>query len=480
MKNWLAPFFNVERMVPERMRIGELPAGREAYERIMAIAIPSVLEMALMSLISMIDTAMVSVLGPHAVTAVGLATQPRLLMLCIFYALNTGVTAIVARRKGENRREEANRTLRNALVIATGLSLVVMAIVLSISRGFMQLAGAAETLEETNTYFRVIAWALPFNALSMCICAAQRGVGNTRLTMYVNMTSNLVNVLFNWFLINGNGPFPKLGVYGAALATAIGLLVGFLLSVFSLFRGHGDSAFLRLSFHGSWRLSRNTIQPVFKVAGSALFEQIFLRVGFFVFARMVAGLGTDNFAAHSIAMQFLTISFAFGDGVGVASTSLVGQMLGQRRPDLAHMYGKIGQRFALILSLVLAASVMLFRRQLVSMFIHSDDSEYVREMAEYLLLIVAGFQPFQMSAVVNAGALRGAGDTRYVAWSMIFNVIVVRLSLAAILIYLIGDVWGNRDWALIGAWCGSFVDITLRMVMMLRRFNGGKWHAIKL
>ena len=158
----------------------------------------------------------------------------------------------------------------------------------------------------------------------------------------------------------------------------------------------------------------------------------------------------------------------------------VGQMLGQRRPDLAHMYGKIGQRFALILSLVLAASVMLFRRQLVSMFIHSDDSEYVREMAEYLLLIVAGFQPFQMSAVVNAGALRGAGDTRYVAWSMIFNVIVVRLSLAAILIYLIGDVWGNRDWALIGAWCGSFVDITLRMVMMLRRFNGGKWHAIKL
>ncbi|MEG0766491.1 MAG: MATE family efflux transporter, partial [Clostridia bacterium] len=223
-------FFSPESMVKPNARLGELPSARRAYGDVIQIALPSVMEMVLMSLIGSVDTMMVGMLGHEAIAAVGLTGQPRMLMLAIFFALNVGVTAIVARRKGENRKEDANRTMRNALVLILSLSLVMMAIAVSFSRQLVAFAGAQpDTLDLATSYFRIISWVVPINARTMCINAAQRGVGNTRITMYVNIVANLVNVVFNYLLIGGNLGFPRMGVAGAALASAIGICVGFLL-----------------------------------------------------------------------------------------------------------------------------------------------------------------------------------------------------------------------------------------------------------
>ena len=475
-------FFDVENMVPASMRRGELPSNREAYRRMSAIALPSVLEMALMSLISMADTMMVSTLGTEAITAVSLVTQPRLVLLCIFYGLNAGVTAIVARRNGEMRRADANLTMRNSLVVTLLLSLVITALALWLAEPFMRLAGAKETMEDTLTYFRIIAAALPINALSLCICAAQRGVGNTRLTMYVNVTSNLVNVLFNWLLINGVGPFPRLEIAGAAIATDIGLLVGLVLCFVSLLPGKRRVHFLELTRKDSWKLDREALGAMTKVAKGAMVEQVCIRIGFFLYARIVAGLGVYVYAAHNIAMQFLSLSFSFGDGIGIAGTALVGQSLGEKRPDIAHMYGKIAQRYALVAALLLASVVITCRGPLVGLYIYSDTANdaYVRQLAMNAMIVVGIMQPFQTSAVVYSGALRGAGDTRYVAMAMIFTVVVMRPLLSSLAIYVVGEVWGRTEMALIGAWCMATLDMITRMALMHRRYVGGKWHAIQL
>ena len=475
-------FFDVERMVPNSMRRGELPSNRDAYRRMCQIALPSVLEMALMSLISMADTMMVSTIGTEAITAVSLVTQPRLILLCIFYGLNAGVTAVIARRKGEERRDEANLTLRNSLVLTLILSLVIMAVALVFARPFMRLAGAKETLDDSTTYFSIIAMALPANALSLCICSAQRGVGNTRLTMYVNVISNLVNVLFNWLLINGVGPFPRLEIAGAAIATAIGLCVGLVLSLFSLFHRHSDTAFLEVKARQSWKLNGDTLKALMQVAKGATVEQVCIRVGFFLYARIVAELGVYVYAAHNIAMQFLSLSFSFGDGIGIAGTALVGQALGEKRPDIAHMYGKIAQRFALIAALALATVVITCRDPLVHMYIYSNTANdvYVADLAMKAMIIVGIMQPFQTSAVVYSGALRGAGDTRYVAKAMILTVVVMRPVLSSIAIFVVGEVMHMPEMALIGAWCMATLDMITRMLLMYRRYAGGKWHAIKL
>ena len=199
------------------------------------------------------------------------------------YCPNAGIPAVVARRKGEERQADANRVLRNSMVLILLLSLVLMAIFLPFATPLLRFAGAeaGRTLEDSVTYFLIVCGALPFNALSMGICAAQRGVGNTKLTMYVNVFSNLINVLFNWLLINGVGPFPKLGVTGAAIATAIGLIAGFVLSLLSVLNTSKANSFLKISFRDDWRLHKESVTDVTKIAKSSMVEQLAMRIGFF-------------------------------------------------------------------------------------------------------------------------------------------------------------------------------------------------------
>ncbi|MBR6955263.1 MAG: MATE family efflux transporter [Clostridia bacterium] len=483
--NWLAAvrrFFDIRAMLPDGMEpLAPLPSGRETYGRYIELAVPSVCEMVLISLISMMDTVMVSGVGTDAVAAVGLVGQPRMIMLCIFFALNVGITAVVARRRGEERREAANATVRTAVVLCVAFSALLVALMVPLAEPLMRFAGAEEgrTLAESTEYFTILAFAMPFQALSMAMCAAQRGVGNTRLTMVVNITSNLVNICFNWLLINGIGPFPRLGVRGAAIATAIGLAVGFVLSLAAMLRSKGSS-FLHLSLRDSWIPDRESMQALYKVASSAMVEQLAMRVGFFSYAKIVASLGTDAFAAHQICLQFMNLSFSCADGLGVAGTSLVGQMLGSKRRDLAHIYGTVAQRFSLVISLLLAAACILLRAPLVSMFIRGGDSENVREMAQHVMVVLGLIQPLQMLAVVSSGALRGAGDVRYTARIMLLTVTVIRPVLAFTGVYIAGTLLHQQEIALLCAWSATLCDMTVRTTLMLKRYRSGGWHSIRV
>ena len=478
----LTRFFDIRQMLPAGMEpVEALPGNRETYGKYIHLAVPSVCEMVLISLINMMDTVMVSGIGTDAVAAVGLVGQPRMIMLCLFFALNVGITAVVARRRGENRQAAANATVRTAIVICIVLSALLMAILIPLATPLMRFAGAeaGRTLEDATEYFIIMGLALPFQALSLALCAAQRGVGNTKLTMEVNITSNLVNILFNFLLINGIGPFPRLGVRGAAIATAIGLFVGFLLSLIAMLRGSAGG-FLHISRRDSWKPDAEAGKALFKVASSAMVEQLAMRVGFFSYAKIVASLGTDAFAAHQICMQFMNLSFSCADGLGVAGTSLVGRMLGARRPDLAHIYGTLAQRFSLMISLLLAACCILLRGPLVSMFINRDASQQVRAMAETIMVVLGLVQPLQMLSVVAAGALRGAGDVRYTARVMLITVTLIRPILALTGVYVAGTLMGRSDIALTTAWCATLCDMSVRMVLMLRRYKSGEWHKIKV
>lgn len=478
----LTRFFDIRQMLPAGTEpVEALPSNRETYGKYIHLAVPSVCEMVLISLINMMDTVMVSGIGTDAVAAVGLVGQPRMIMLSMFFALNVGITAVVARRRGEKRQDAANATVRTAIVICIALSALLMVLLIPLATPLMRFAGAeaGRTLEDATEYFIIMGIALPFQALSMALCAAQRGVGNTKLTMEVNITSNLVNILFNYLLINGIGPFPRLGVRGAAIATAIGLFVGFILSLTAMLRGSAGG-FLHISRRDSWKPDGEAGKALFKVASSAMVEQLAMRVGFFSYAKIVASLGTDAFAAHQICMQFMNLSFSCADGLGVAGTSLVGRMLGAKRSDMAHIYGTLAQRFSLMISLVLAACCILLRGPLVSMFINRDASQDVRVMAETIMVVLGLVQPLQMLSVVAAGALRGAGDVRYTARVMLITVTLIRPILALTGVYVAGTLMGRSDIALTAAWCATLCDMSVRMVLMLRRYKSGEWHKIRV
>lgn len=465
MSAFFRRLFSVNRMIPESKRLGAVPTTRAAYKDVLTIALPSVAEMVLVSLVGSVDTMLIGPLGPAAIAAVGLTNQPRMILLSLFFALNIGVTAVVARRKGEGQQGKANEALRTAIMLIIPLALVIMAIVYPFSRQLMWLAGAQEdTVDMAYDYFTIVNCVLPLNALTMCINAAQRGIGNTRVALYVNILSNVVNIILDLMLI------PILGVKGDAIASAVGFVAGFVLSLYSVISKRSLGRFLHLSIRDKWRPSKEAMTSIAKVGGNSVVEQLALRVGFFIYARFVADLGTLAFASHQVCMQFLSLSFSYGDGVGVAGTSLVGQMLGKKRPDLAMMYGKVSQRIALVGALFIMTIIVIFRYPLVMIF--SRDPGVVA-LAGSVMLMVAAFQPMQTSAVVISGALRGAGDTKFVAGTMLLCVALLRPLLAFVGIYHLG-----LD--LFGAWAASLIDMAIRLTLVYTRFNSGKWFAIKV
>ena len=474
--NILSRFFSVDKMVKPEYLAGDLIGTREAYSNLVKIAIPSIVEMVFVSLIDSVDVIMVGRLGFAAIASVGLATQPRLIMMSLFFALNTGVTAIVARRKGEDRREDANRALRNALVIVMCMAAVVTTISITFSRQIMLIAGAQEdTIDGAVAYFRIMSYFMPVSVLTMCINAAQRGVGNTRTAMIANISANAVNAFFNYLLIYGNWGFPRLGIAGDAWASGIGICVGLVISCAIMFGKKGSKNFLHIRFRESWRLDKPTVMSIFKIGGNSMLEQVAQRIGVFIYAIVIANLGTAAFAAHQVGMQFLIFSFNFGNGLSAASVSLVGQMLGKKRADLAIVYGKCSQRLALFISVILAASIVIFRSPLVSIFLDRKDAANALSfgMAMSLMLVVALFQPLQTSNVVFSGCLRGAGDNFYVAVVMMICVTVIRPVLSVLAVYVFGL-------GLMGAWGASLVDMGLRLTLVNARFAGSKWHDKKV
>ena len=477
IRRLLAP----EYLVKREHRLGELPDGKTAYRDVMRIALPSIVEMVLMSLIGSVDTMMVgNELGAEALSSVGLPTQPRMLLLSLFFALNVGVTAIVARRKGEDRQEEANATLRNAMMLAFGVSIVLMLAAVAFAEPLLRLAGgdtaeSEKVFTDAVDYFRIMTYALPMNALAMCICAAQRGIGKTRITMWVNMASNLINVFFNYCLIGGHLGFPRMEVQGAALASAIGMGAGFLLALATVVAPGKYKGYLHLSFHDSWRFDKESMRSIVKVGGNAAIEQFGVRFGFFVYARILFSLGTTMYAANQICMQLLSITFTFGDGLGVAATSLVGQNLGRKRADLSMLYGKISQRFAVMISLVLGVLIVSFRYQIAGWFIGENtlNADQVVAYAASTMLVLAAIQPFQTSSVVLSGSLRGAGDNLYVALIATICVSVVRPIMAVIAVYVL-------HLGLTGTWIFGLSEIALRFAFFYPRFASGKWKDKKV
>lgn len=477
----LKRFFHPEYLVKQEHRLGELPDAPRAYKNVLHIALPSVAEMVLVSLISSVDMMMVgNVLGAEALSSIGLPTQPRMLMLCLFFALNVGVTSIVARRKGEERQDAANSTLRNAMMLAALMSVVLMSFALIFARPLMMLAGgdtaeSPKVFEDALDYFRIMTYSLPIDALSMCICAAQRGVGNTKITMRVRVLSNLSNVFFNYCLIGGNLGMPRLEVRGAAWASVIGLTIGLMMALATVLINGKRKGYLHISRHDKWTFEKDTMKAITKVSGNAAVEQLGVRFGFFIYARILFSLGTTMYAANQICMQLLNLTFTFGDGLGVAGTALVGQNLGAKRWDLSMLYGKICQRYAVIVSLVIGSIIVLLRYQLAALYIgaNTPNADLVIQYAAQTMLVLAAIQPFQISSVVLSGSLRGAGDNLYVAAVATVCVSVVRPVMA----YLAVNV---LHLALAGTWIFGLSEIALRFIFFYPRFASGKWKDKKV
>lgn len=435
-----------------------------------SVAWPAMAESFFVTLAGMIDTMMVSEMGPSAVAAVGLTNQPKFIGLTLFFGINIAVSALIARRKGEQKRESANTVLLTALVLSTILCAVITLLFVVLSPQIMELAGSnADTHEMAVEYFQIIMGGMFFSVLTMVINAAQRGSGNTRLSMTTNLTSSIVNVFFNYLLIGGNLGFPAWGIRGAAIATVLGTVVSAIMAVFSLFR---PNSYVRIPdiIRQKIRMTKESLRSIWKLAYNSSLENIAMRIGFLATALLAARLGTDEFAAHNVGMSILGLGFSFADGMQVAAVALAGEALGAGEKQKAREYGNICQRIGLIISIALAILLLVGGRWFYSLYFKE---EHILDMGmlinRYTMVIVL----LQISQIIYTGCLRAAGDVRYTLVGALISVTVIRTVVTVVLVLVL-------NLGLHGIWLGVLSDQLSRFTLMRRRFKQGNWVNLRI
>ncbi len=434
------------------------------------MAWPAVLESFFVSLAGMIDTMMVSSLGTAAVASTGLTTQPKFLALCFFIAINVAVSALVARRRGQNDQKSANQILLTAIVTVIILCVIISTITVVFADPIITICGSnADTHAGAVTYFRVIQAGMFFNVMSLVINAAQRGSGNTRIAMTTNVASSIINIIFNYLLINGHLGFPALGLFGAAFATVLGTVVAFCMSLRSLFK-KGSYVSIPYMKANHLRPSFESLKSINGLGSNILLENLAMRIGFITTAVIAANLGTEPFAAHQVGMNFLGLAFSFGDGMQVAAVALIGRSLGQGDSKKAKEYGSICQMIGLAISIVLAI-IMFFGGRTLFSFYFTDEImlDYGVKITRYIMIIVL----FQISQIVFGGCLRGAGDVKYTLFASLISVAIIR----TVVTYVCTTVLG---WGLDGIWLGVLADQFTRFIMLSIRFKQGHWTEVRI
>lgn len=455
----------------ERRRLPDGVANSQLYRDILRIAWPSLIELFLGSLVNMVDTMMVGrIVGTDALSAVGLAAQPKFIFLSMIMALNTGATALVSRARGANDQEKANTIL---LVFAAAISIVCAVIGTWTADPlvrFMANGGMPEDiLHQGTVYLQIQMIGFPTGALAFTITAALRGTGNSKPAMVYNVIANLVNIFLNWVMIGGNLGCPAMGAAGASLATVIGQLVGTVLAFRCAFSGKYYLR-LRLRLRELFRFDKEIISGLVTVGIPAMIEQLIMRVGVIIFTRMVAGLGPVQYSTHQVCLNIQSMSFMLGQAFAVSATSLVGQSIGRRRLDMAQHYSRCNLRLGILVACVLGVLMILFRGPLVGLY--TTDQEVIA-FGSSIIFFVAFLQPVQSVQFIIGGVLRGAGDTKAVAVYMLLTVLIIRTVLCYIMVNML-------HLGVVGAWIAQASDQTARTVLFALRYNKGYWKKIKL
>ncbi len=444
--------------------------NRRTIRTAMNMAVPAMIESFFVAFAGLVDSLMVSSLGSNAVAAVGLTTQPKFLGLAVFIALNVAISALVARRFGENKRKEANSLLFTAIIAVCILAVVLGASLSIFAPQIMSWCGSTpETHDDAVTYYRIIMSGMIFNCIQMGINSAQRGAGNTKITMRTNITSNTLNIIFNYFLINGHCGFPAMKIAGAAIATVLGSVVACVMSIISIMK---PDFFVSIPYiiKEKIRPSFTALKNLVKVGYSVFFEQVLMRIGFMMTAIMAANQGNAAMAAHQVGMNIMALSFSFGDGLQSAAVALIGRSLGEKKPGKAKEFGRTCQMIGGVISVALAVIYFFGAKLLMGLFFEEADIVKIGVGIMRIIIIVV---LFQIRQVIYMGCLRGAGDTFYTAVASTVSVTVIRTGIS----YLCGYTLG---WGIAGIWLGVLGDQLSRYIFATLRFKAGKWVNIKI
>jgi putative MATE family efflux protein len=434
------------------------PVGRS----VILLAIPMVLEMCMESIFAVVDIKWVSYLGPDAMATVGLTESLLTLMYAIAIGLSIGATATVARRIGEHNPDGAARAAVQSLALGLIVSTVIALVAAPLAPKLLSIMGASPAVVANGWTFTAIMLAGNVTIMMLfMINAIFRGAGDAAIAMRVLAFANVLNIILGPCFIFGLGPFPKLGIAGAAVATNIGRGAGALYAFSRLVRKGGRFEIKRHHF----RLEPAIMGRLVRISATGTFQVLIGMASWIGLVRTISTFGTNALAGYIVGVRVIMFALLPSFGMSNAAATMVGQALGAGKPERAERAVWKAGFYNLIFLGSIGLIFVVFARQIIELF--TTDPAVVPYGVDCLRIVACGFL-FYAYGMVLTQSFNGAGDT----WTpTILNLFVFwlwELPLAYVLAIVFG--FGPR---------GVFLAITIAFstlaIVSAIFFRRGKW-----
>lgn len=369
------------------------------------LAIPMMLEMAMESVFAVVDIAFVSRLGTDAVAAVGITEALITVLYGIAIGLGMGLTAMVARRIGAKDPDAAALVTGQSIWIGAILSVVIGIVGVVFARELLEMMGASDSVTEQGEGFTTVLLGGSFSIIYLFLLnAAFRGAGDATVALRSLWVANGINIILDPCFIFGLGPFPELGVTGAAVATTIGRAIGVIYQLWYLTGSRGRIPFGRRHL----RLVPALTARLIRISIGGISQFLLATASWIGVMRIVAIHGSAAIAAYTIALRMMEFTFLPAWGLGNAAATLVGQNLGARRPDRAEKSAWQAAKYNAAFMTVAGILMLVFAREITALF--TNDVDVLRWGTSCMQILGLGF-PMYAIGMVMVQAMNGAGET---------------------------------------------------------------------
>lgn len=442
----------------------------ERLRQALALALPAMVENLMITLLSMVDTAMVGSLGKEATAAAALNASPSWLVSSSITVVGGSIAVIIARLWGAKDYERAGAFSRQAMVLGLLLgSILTLAGQLVAPHYPYWMQAEKAVIPEATAYMRIVSAAYIPHTLGLVFYGIMRGAGDMKTPMRISLGVNLLNVLGNFLLIYPSrtiGGIPvwgaDMGVSGAALSTAVCTTLSAVFGGICLARRQDP---LKLTFRRAYKPDPEKIRNLLRLGIPMASERVIVNLGQVLYASTVSSLGTAELSAHHLAVTAEGICYNPAFGISVAATTGMGQALGAGKEEEAR---KIGWMYlALCGGVMVCVSLLMWLLAPLMIGLFTPDEEVIGLGAQ-ALRIVALAEPLFGLSIVGTALLRSAGETAAPLMISILCMMGIRVPLAMVFCRIF-------DWELAGAWIAMDIDLIIRGGLTVARYASGKW-----
>ncbi len=434
---------------------------------IVYLSIPMILEMIMESLFAVVDVFFVSQVSVDAVSTVGLTESVITIIYSIAIGLSMAATAIVARRVGEKNREGASRAAVQAIILGVLVSMITGVAGFMLADEVLGLMGATEEMiAEGVGYTRIAFGTNMVIMLLFLLNGIFRGAGDASLAMASLWVANIINIILDPLFIFGIGPFPELGVMGAAVATSIGRGIGVIFQLIILFRGWGIIQLAARHWRPRWEL----IKKIFKIGLSGTMQFLISSASWIFLMRIIAIFGSESIAGYTIAIRLIIFTILPAWGLANAAATLVGQNLGAGQPDRAETSVWRAAFYNMLFLLTVSIVFFLAAESLMGLF--TEMPRVIEAGVLSLRIICVGYIFFAYGMVISQ-AFNGAGDTRTPMFINLFCFWLMEIPLSYFLSVTLGMGLAGVCWAI----AGSETALAIIAIIIFRK---GKWKKINI